>query len=191
MIGVTLALREAREVYHPWYARPGRLFLLLLAAGLLAGWLAARLGCADPGALPRRASPDARVERDAAGVAGALPAGRRLWPRPPAFSGACRSLVAGITLLAVPGDQCARGSCRVGRGAGGRRDAVAAGHARADAIRRRDHGPAADRDAGLRVFGAGARLRRHGGVRRSSRRPRRRARCSGRRSSPRRCSSPW
>ena len=33
MIGATWALRAAREVYHPWYARPDRLFLLLLAVG--------------------------------------------------------------------------------------------------------------------------------------------------------------
>ena len=44
MVGVTWALRVAREVYHPWYARPGRLFLLLLAAGICIGWSAARLG---------------------------------------------------------------------------------------------------------------------------------------------------
>ena len=29
MVGATWALRAAREVYHPWYAQPGRLFLLL------------------------------------------------------------------------------------------------------------------------------------------------------------------
>jgi hypothetical protein len=44
MVGATWALRSAREVYHPWYARPGRLFLLLLAVGVAIGWSAVRLG---------------------------------------------------------------------------------------------------------------------------------------------------
>jgi hypothetical protein len=48
MIGATWALRAAREVFHPWYARPGRLFLLLLAVGLMTAWSAARLGALLP-----------------------------------------------------------------------------------------------------------------------------------------------
>jgi Peptidase family M28 len=44
MVGATSALRAAREVYHPWYARPGRLFLLMLAVGITVGWSFARLG---------------------------------------------------------------------------------------------------------------------------------------------------
>jgi Peptidase family M28 len=44
MVGATWALRLAREVYHPWYARPGRLFLLLLAVGVTVAWSSARLG---------------------------------------------------------------------------------------------------------------------------------------------------
>jgi Peptidase family M28 len=44
MIGATWALRAAREVYHPWYARPDRLFLLMLAVGITVGWSFARLG---------------------------------------------------------------------------------------------------------------------------------------------------
>ena len=44
MIGATWALRHAREVYHPWYARPGRMFLLQLAIGFTVGWGVARLG---------------------------------------------------------------------------------------------------------------------------------------------------
>jgi hypothetical protein len=51
MIGTTWALRAAREVYHPWYAKPDRLFFLLLAVGISAGWAFARLGRW----LPRRA----------------------------------------------------------------------------------------------------------------------------------------
>jgi hypothetical protein len=44
MIGVTWALRAAREVYHPWYAHPDRLFVLMLAVGVTAGWCMSRLG---------------------------------------------------------------------------------------------------------------------------------------------------
>ena len=44
MIGATWALRHAREVYHPWYARPGRMFLLQLAIGFTVGWGVARIG---------------------------------------------------------------------------------------------------------------------------------------------------
>jgi hypothetical protein len=44
MVGVTWLLRNAREVYHPWYAHPGRLFVLLAAAGTTAGWAIARIG---------------------------------------------------------------------------------------------------------------------------------------------------
>ena len=44
MIGATWALRAARAVYHPWYARPGRLFLLLIAIGVSVGWGVARFG---------------------------------------------------------------------------------------------------------------------------------------------------
>jgi len=40
----TWALREGREVYHPWYARPGRLFLLLLVVGALSAWSVSRAG---------------------------------------------------------------------------------------------------------------------------------------------------
>jgi peptidase M28-like protein len=51
MIGGTWLLRAARTVYHPWYARPDRLFLMLLALGALGGWLAVRVGAL----LPQRA----------------------------------------------------------------------------------------------------------------------------------------
>jgi Peptidase family M28 len=44
MIGATWAMRAAREVYHPWYARPVWLFLLLLAVGTTVGWSVARVG---------------------------------------------------------------------------------------------------------------------------------------------------
>jgi hypothetical protein len=51
MIGGTWALRAAREVYHPWYARPDRLLLLLLAIGVTTGWTMSRAGAW----LPQRA----------------------------------------------------------------------------------------------------------------------------------------
>jgi hypothetical protein len=44
MTGATWALRAASQVYHPWYAHPGRLFILLVSAGMLAGWAASRAG---------------------------------------------------------------------------------------------------------------------------------------------------
>ena len=44
MVGVTWALRGAREVYHPWYASPDRLMLLLATTGATFGWSMTRLG---------------------------------------------------------------------------------------------------------------------------------------------------
>ena len=44
MVGATMALRAAREVYHPWYAMPDRLFLLLTVTGLSVGWAIVRIG---------------------------------------------------------------------------------------------------------------------------------------------------
>lgn len=44
LVGGTWALREARTVYHPWYAHPARFFLFLLALGTLAAWCVTRLG---------------------------------------------------------------------------------------------------------------------------------------------------
>jgi peptidase M28-like protein len=101
MIGGTWLLRAARTVYHPWYARPERMFLLLLALGLLAGWLAVRLGAL----LPKRAhgprhpilvwSLALPLWVLLAGVTAAFfPGAGYLWTLP--------LLVAGIGLLAVP-----------------------------------------------------------------------------------------
>ncbi|MBI1875796.1 MAG: M28 family peptidase [Acidobacteria bacterium] len=42
MLGVTSALRAAREVYHPWYAQPGRLMWLLVATAAATVWLIRR-----------------------------------------------------------------------------------------------------------------------------------------------------
>ena len=44
LIATMWALRHTREVYHPWYAHPNRLFVLLVATGVLAAWSVARLG---------------------------------------------------------------------------------------------------------------------------------------------------
>ena len=44
MAGATWLLRSAREVYHPWYARPDRLFLMLLSTGGAIAWGMTRLG---------------------------------------------------------------------------------------------------------------------------------------------------
>lgn len=44
MIGAAWLLRASREVYHPWYARPERLFVLTALLGALAGWGVTRLG---------------------------------------------------------------------------------------------------------------------------------------------------
>ena len=44
MVGATWALRASREVYHPWYAHPDRLMLLLAATGITVAWAVSRLG---------------------------------------------------------------------------------------------------------------------------------------------------
>ena len=44
MVGVTWALRLSREVYHPWYSRPNRLFLAIAFVGAAVGWSVARAG---------------------------------------------------------------------------------------------------------------------------------------------------
>lgn len=44
MVGATWILRSAREVYHPWYARPDRFFLMLASVGAFTGWSMTRAG---------------------------------------------------------------------------------------------------------------------------------------------------
>jgi Peptidase family M28 len=101
MIGATWALRETRAVYHPWYARPGRLFMLLLCIGTLAGWIAVRLGAW----IPRRAHGERHpivawslalpIWIVLCGVGAAFaPSAGFLWSLP--------LLIAGVGLLAVP-----------------------------------------------------------------------------------------
>jgi hypothetical protein len=48
MVAATRALRAAREAYHPWYARPDRLFLLLLAVAIATAWTTSRAGAWIP-----------------------------------------------------------------------------------------------------------------------------------------------
>lgn len=44
MVLATWALRASREAYHPWYAHPDRMFLLLVSTGSAAAWMMARAG---------------------------------------------------------------------------------------------------------------------------------------------------
>ena len=101
MVGSVWALRHARAVYHPWYAHPDRLFLMLLAAGALAGWAVVRAGALLPPRLrgPRHPmlvwSVTLPLWIGCAGTMAALaPVAGYLWTIP--------LLVAGIGLLAVP-----------------------------------------------------------------------------------------
>lgn len=48
MVAAAWLLRESREVYHPWYARPERMFLVTVAMGVVGGWATARLGTLLP-----------------------------------------------------------------------------------------------------------------------------------------------
>ena len=48
LVGGTWALRESRTVYHPWYAHPKYLFLMLLALGSAVGWGIVRIGALLP-----------------------------------------------------------------------------------------------------------------------------------------------
>jgi hypothetical protein len=50
-IGSVVLLRGVREVYHPWYARPGRFALMSLLAGIAAAWLLYRLAAHLPARL--------------------------------------------------------------------------------------------------------------------------------------------
>jgi hypothetical protein len=101
MIGGTWLLRAARTVYHPWYARPDRMFLMLIALGILGGWLVVRVGALLP---PRAHGPRHPILVWSmvlplwvvlAGVMAAFaPGAGYLWTVP--------LLVAGLGLLAVP-----------------------------------------------------------------------------------------
>ena len=101
MASGTWALRETRAVYHPWYAEPGRMFLNMVVLGILAGWLAARLGALLPARAhgPRHPilvwSFTLPLWVVLAGVTGAFsPSASYLWTVP--------LLVAGAALLSIP-----------------------------------------------------------------------------------------
>ena len=101
MIGGTWALRVTRTVYHPWYARPHWMFLMLLALGVLAAWIVARVGAILPARAhgPRHPvlvwSMTLPLWIVFAGVTGAFaPAAAYLWTVP--------LLAAGLGLLAIP-----------------------------------------------------------------------------------------
>ncbi len=59
-IGSVALVRAVREVYHPWYARPGRFALMCIVAGIAAAWLLYRLAAHLPAGM--------RVARDGAFV---------------------------------------------------------------------------------------------------------------------------
>lgn len=48
MVAGTWALRVTRAVYHPWYARPHWMFLMLVSLGVAAAWTVARIGAFLP-----------------------------------------------------------------------------------------------------------------------------------------------
>jgi hypothetical protein len=104
MIGATWALRASREVFHPWYARPGRLFLHLVVIALLIAWGAARAGAW----LPARAR---SIREPFLAWSVALPAwiaigGVALWFAPgAAYLWVWPLLVASVLLLFVPASQ--------------------------------------------------------------------------------------
>ena len=104
MVGGTWALRLSRTVYHPWYAHPDRMLLLLLALGTLAAWAVIRLGAVLPARTHGSRHPvfvwslTLPIWIVLAGVTAAFaPTAGYLWTLP--------LLVAGIGLLAVPVEQ--------------------------------------------------------------------------------------
>lgn len=106
MVGGTWILRHARTVYHPWYAHPDRLFVMLLALGLLTGWLVVRVGALLPARAHAARHPiliwslTLPLWVVLAGVTAALaPSAGYLWTLP--------LLTAGLALLAVPAGSAA------------------------------------------------------------------------------------
>jgi len=106
MVGGTWLLRASRSVYHPWYARPGRMFFLMIALGVLGGWIAARAGALLPSRAhgPRHPvfvwSVTLPLWVALAGfMASTAPSAGYMWTLP--------LLVAGAGLLAIPLDKAA------------------------------------------------------------------------------------
>jgi hypothetical protein len=48
MVAAAWALRASREVFHPWYAHPDRLFALIIAAGVCGWWDVGRIAALLP-----------------------------------------------------------------------------------------------------------------------------------------------
>jgi hypothetical protein len=101
MLLATWLLRTAREVYHPWHAAPGRLFVLMILAGATAGWSMARIGQWLPRGLHTVRSPAITWSAAlpawialAALALGYAPAAAYLWVLP--------LLAAGVLLSIVP-----------------------------------------------------------------------------------------
>jgi hypothetical protein len=101
MVAATWALRAVREVYHPWYARPDRLFLMLIAVGSAMGWSISRVGRW----LPARAH---GLRHPLTTWSAALPvwilcASGALWAAPgAAYLWTIPLVVAGLLLAAIP-----------------------------------------------------------------------------------------
>lgn len=101
MVAATWALRAARESYHPWYAHPDRLLMLIAATGIALAWAATRVGAWLP--------PRAHLTRHPAAVwSVALPAWvvlatAVLWVGPAAaYMFTVPLLAAGLLLTIVP-----------------------------------------------------------------------------------------
>jgi hypothetical protein len=101
MVGATALLRIGREVYHPWYAHPDRLLLLLASVGGAIGWMMARAGRW----IPARAK---GLRHPAVAWTSALPLWIALallttWTAPAAsYLWTVPLLAAGLVLLVVP-----------------------------------------------------------------------------------------
>jgi peptidase M28-like protein len=103
MVGATWALRAARETYHPWYAYPNRLFLLLITVAAASGWAVARIGRWLPAGAhaPRHPAMTWAVTLPlwiclAVATLWAAPAAAHLWVLP--------LLAAGLLLVLTPAD---------------------------------------------------------------------------------------
>ena len=125
MTGATWALRAGREMYHPWYAKPDRLFALLLAVAALVGWIVSRAGAWLPARAHGLRHPLVAWTVTlpvwialAAGAFMLAPSAVYLWTIP--------LFVAGALLTRCPPHERARGADRVARRLRCRRRALVA-----------------------------------------------------------------
>ncbi len=150
MVGAVWLLRVAREVYHPWYAHPGRLMALLVVTGTAAGWALARAGRLLParahGARHPAITWSLTLPLWIALAAGALwfaPAAAYLWTIP--------LVAAGLLLVLTPPSRDDPGACNIDCRARRGRHTVAARGARADPVRRDGDGPLPHHHAGVHL----------------------------------------